>query len=361
MAEAWRRHDDLPDPGECRACSHCTRQAARTICAQRPRSCCWTRPPCELLIEKLHARYAAAAPREKRRRRRCCSTPTMRHGPGARSGAHAAHTVARGEVSLAPSGGRCAGGSTASFEVPAALAVEVARTCRTVGMPVDAWYFTAYAVLIRRLSWQDTFALNTIVSGRTEADCARVSGCSRCPLAWCPSAPGLSRSLRRWWRTRAVCSGPRNIPYEMFDASHAATGVAFACSTYSDDADHEVGWRVDSEHDPLIGCELGLRLQQTRAGTRANWTFDARKFAGSSIEVVQRAFVCLLAGTLRSPSIPIGQLGMLEADERQTGGYALLGPRTSRMACVSSMSYATSDVRTHRHSCSAAAPSALAS
>jgi amino acid adenylation domain-containing protein len=279
----------------------------------------------DLLISKLHERYATEEPGANGNVLQYADYASWAHeqvqvGSG-RPGADAQVPDAR----LPLPGGRGAR-QVASFEVPAELiaALEPDDTARGVGL--EAWFFTVFSILVRRLTSQDVFAINTFVSGRTEEELRENLGLFEMPVRIEPSCAS-SASFAGAARTNAQRLSAANAQsYAMFDPTTETAGVSYAFRRIPDAGSNGGSWVINSEVDPLVGCELGLRVSQSARGIRTSWTYDTRKLSASVVQAINDCFLCLARGALGEAESRIDSLRLLDSIDGPADRFVLRGP-----------------------------------
>ena len=327
IGEAWLSEGMLPDPRECASVLTLYKTDGANYMRAATSKLLLDSTSSELLIEKLRARYAADATEKN------ANSQVLQYADYAPW----AHERMGGRIpdqqtpdAQLPWPGHASGlRQITSFEVPAAVAEKLACACGETGVDADAWFFTAFAVLIRRLSRLESYALNTIVSGRTEAELRDNLGLFEMSVRLVPECGRTQPFIAAVRANAQRLQLAKDRSYEIFDASQSANGTTFAYSAASEGDGNGASWIIHRERDLLVGCELGLRVVQSRRGTHVHWTVDAKKFTESSIGVLQTAFVCLLKGALSQPETPIGALSMLDMDDRQSERCILRGRQTS--------------------------------
>src|SRR5581483_3089613 len=123
--------------------------------------------------------------------------------------------------------------------------------------------------------------------------------------------------------------------YSMFDPTAQMAGISYAFRRARDVGHNGTGWIINSEVDPLVGCELGLRLSQSVRGLRAGWTYDTKKLTAAVVESINGCFVSLIREVLHKPGVPIANLQLIDAgDEVVLRGPVVAAPDTTLIGAI---------------------------
>ena len=144
----------------------------------------------ELLISKLYAHYTAAENSANGNVLQYADYAAWAHEQ-VQVGARADGYEQVPDAQLPLPGGRGTQ-QVVSFEIPARLTAAVEADATAVGVGLEAWFFTAFSILVRRLTRQERFALNTFVSGRTEEELRENLGLFEMPVRVEPSCAGTA-------------------------------------------------------------------------------------------------------------------------------------------------------------------------
>jgi amino acid adenylation domain-containing protein len=214
-----------------------------------------------------------------------------------------------------------------SFEVPQAVTNALANFAASSNVAADELFFTTFALLVRRLSGQDSFAMNTVVSGRIEAELRDNLGLFEMSVRVSPVCEGVQSFAAAAKANAERLALARERSYELFDVSAAMAGVCFAFTQTRELGSNGSRWVINASHEPLLGCELGLRITQSARGTLASWTFDASKFDANAVRALHDSFVSLLRGALREPEAALSSLEVVDVADQSR--YVLHGPSTT--------------------------------
>src|SRR5262249_2872672 len=118
-------------------------------------------------------------------------------------------------------GGPC---KTMSFELPR----EVVEKVEQKEGGLEAWFFTAFAILIRRLSRQEPMTLDVAVSGRTEPELLNNLGLYEMPARIVPVCDGAQSFLAAVTGNLDRLKKGRENPYETFEGADRSKGIAYA-------------------------------------------------------------------------------------------------------------------------------------
>ena len=115
-------------------------------------------------------------------------------------------------------------------------------------------------------------------------------------------------------------------PYAMFDPTTDTGGMSYAFRRVRDIGNNGGSWVINSEVDPLVGCDFGLRVSQSVRGIRTSWNYDTRKLTPAVVRTINECFLCLLHEILAKPYAAIAALKLIDAGAADAERFVLRGP-----------------------------------
>jgi len=284
----------------------------------------------ELLISKLHAHYTADSNGINGKVLQYADYASWAHEQvqvGARAGADADVPDA-----LLPLPGGRGAQQVVSFELPAELTAAIAADEVAVGTGFEAWFFTAFAILVRRLTKQDRFAVNTFVSGRTEEELHENLGLFEMPVRVEPACEGATSFATGARANAERLEAAAAQSYAMFDPMSDTGGVSYAFRRVRAIGTNGGSWTINGEVDPLVGCDFGLRVSQSERGIRTSWNYNTRKLTAAAVQTLNESFLCLLGEILGKPDANIASLRLIDAADAAAERFVLRGPEVAAPA-----------------------------
>ena len=213
---------------------------------------------------------------------------------------------------------------------------QLEQACRESGVELQAWLFTAFAAQLRKLGAEKHFAVNTLVSGRTEPELVGNLGLFALAVRLEPEVEGSRAFVDAVRLNTGLLHRAQQNTYSMRTASRAqcARGATFGFRSIAR-RESGAGWRVAARCDPPKCGELSVTFTADEESIDILWEYDYSRFDASSVQVLHEAFIAVLRNSLARPKEPLSQHGLLCESDHVTRSHVVRGPEVSLEATPS--------------------------
>ncbi|OLP52980.1 hypothetical protein BJF92_18245 [Rhizobium rhizosphaerae] len=197
------------------------------------------------------------------------------------------------------------------------------------GATLFATLFTAFAVLVHRLTGQTDLVIGTPVANRRHIETEGLIGLFVNPLPLRlrlrPAEP-FRESLRRTQDTLWQVLAHQDLPFERLveianpardPSMHPLFQLKFQLDAPSPDTIDLPGVTLTrlARADGIAKLDLSLNLQETGAGLHGAFEFDTALFRPQTVAALARAFETLVEGLAAHPETVLATLPLLSADD----------------------------------------------
>ena len=221
-------------------------------------------------------------------------------------------------------------GLSATQDISGDLLAAIHRYCQQQQVTPFMFIYTALAVLLHRYSGEQDIVIGSPIAGRTHSDVEPLIGLFvnslvlRSDISGAPSFEGL---LQR--NKQMILAGYEHqyVPFEMLvDQLHPERSLSHSplfqiMLTLHNNEQHQIDFhglqleRISGTHNS-IKCDLELTASISASHLYIDWSYNLDLFALPTIQRMAANFEVLLAAMLAQPKLPVGQLALLDAAEK---------------------------------------------
>ena len=222
-------------------------------------------------------------------------------------------------------------GTTVSLQLDAAQSAELRAFCRREQVTPFMALLAAYQVLLFRYGGQEDLVVGCPIAGRSDVGTEQLVGCfiNTLPLRVTPRAEISFHNFLAQVRDKALAAFQhQDLPFEKIVEAVNPARTMSALPVYQTLFNFRnlpvvptaaAGLEIEPwDFDPgLAQVDLALTVVEYPDGFSCHWTYDCDLFAEDDIRRLAECYSALLCGVLADPTVCLGELPLLSAEERQ--------------------------------------------
>jgi amino acid adenylation domain-containing protein len=222
-------------------------------------------------------------------------------------------------------------GEVLHANIPADVSRQLALLCQERGATLFMALQLLFAVLLARCSGSNDIVVGTPIAGRTRPELEELIGMFVNTLVLrtrVDAARTFDTALQEAIRTTTAAYQNQHVPFDVLVetlrpqrtvAESPLVQIMFVMQNTARVRIDLDGLALSSIELPYVTAKLDLTLNvaATEAGLVTSWEFNTDVFARSTIERLAQHYVRLISSCVAQPHLPLGELQMLDAAERE--------------------------------------------